>query len=196
MFLIVGDFQVRTPDEVITLKNGDGMLSKCSNYFFEKRDKATESKMNAVRVYCHRSILKEIFNKNFNLNSFQTDYCAKIIVVNKLLLDLRESIDSLLDNPELADEQIIVTKLKEFLILLSKSENAPSIHHLISSLFNSYEYSFKKVVKNNLYTYLSLSELAFLCNVSLARFKRKLKEIYNESPHKYINRKKKELIIS
>jgi AraC-like DNA-binding protein len=98
----------------------------------------------------------------------------------------------MLDNPTIADENLILTKLKELLLLLSKSEKASSINEFVNSLFVPYEYNFNEIIQQNLYSNLSLPEFAHLCNSSLATFKRKFTEFYKESPAKYILQKKLE----
>ena len=58
-------------------------------------------------------------------NDYILGYNIKRIVVDQLLVNFRESIDILLDNPEMADESIIRNKLKEFVLLTAKSQKAP-----------------------------------------------------------------------
>jgi AraC family transcriptional regulator, exoenzyme S synthesis regulatory protein ExsA len=101
-----------------------------------------------------------------------------------------DSINFIFDNPKLADENLTVTKLKELLLLLSKSEKASSIQTFVHSLFVKHEYHFNDVIQRNLYSNLSLQELAHLCNMSLATFKRKFAVYYNASPARYILQKK------
>lgn len=101
-----------------------------------------------------------------------------------------DSIDFLLDNQAVVDDNIIVNKLKELLLILSKSENAHSVNEFVSSLFTPYEYDFTEIIQKNLFSNLSLKELAKLCNCSLATFKRKFAEHYKESPTKYFTQKK------
>jgi AraC family transcriptional regulator, exoenzyme S synthesis regulatory protein ExsA len=48
----------------------------------------------------------------------------------------------------------------------------------------------QKVIENNLNSNLTLEELAFMCNMSLATFKRAFKKIYDTSPGKWLREKK------
>lgn len=59
-------------------------------------------------------------------------------------------------------ENLIVTKLKELLILLSKSSQSRSVQRLLDSLFTPYAHDFKNVVRNNLYSDLTVAELVAL----------------------------------
>ncbi|MEL6537779.1 MAG: AraC family transcriptional regulator [Bacteroidota bacterium] len=87
---------------------------------------------------------------------------------------------------------MVRNKLKEFVLLVSKSEDAPSQLDFLAALFKPHEVEFKAAIQQNLYANLSLEELATLCHLSLSSFKRKFTEVFGESPKKYLNRKKVE----
>lgn len=194
MFIDDGGFVVRTPDATIQFESGDGFLAKCGNYYFERKteEQNIENKTVLIGAYFYPSVIRELFDEDIKASDYKTNYDACKVQVDSLLLNFKENISFLLDNPEVVDELLVATKLKEFLLLLAKTENAPSVIDFIASLFKPYEYSFKSTIKNNLYASLSLDEFAKLCGMSLATFKRKFNEIYLESPRKYISTKKME----
>jgi len=183
MFVSNGDMILRTPEQTIHIKNGDGLFAKCGNYFFEKQ---TSEKITLVAAYFYPEILKQIFTENILTSEYTTNYDAKKIIVDKLLSDFKENISYLLDNPEVVDDSYLLTKLKEFIILLSKSENAPTVIDFVASFFKPYEYDFKSIIEKNKFSDLSLNEFAILCGMSLASFKRKFKEFYNTTPKQYL----------
>ncbi len=192
MFIDNGSFCMRTPDKIIQFNSGDGMLAKCGNYYFENKleNNQPEKKTILIAAYFYPTIIKELFNDNITSSIYKTDYHANKIKVDKLLSNFKDSIDFLLENPEIADENLTLTKLKEFIILLAKTEKAPSVTDFISSLFKPIELNFISIINKHLYSSLSLTELANLCDVSLSTFKRKFEEFYSESPRKYITKKK------
>lgn len=192
MFIDNGSFLMRTPKETIHFESGDGMLAKCGNYFFENQLKEETSDMRTtlVAAYFYPSIIKEIFEEDIHAPIYRTDYDSNKIKIDKLLSHFRDNLVFLLDNPEIVDPALILTKLKEFLILLAKTEKAPGVIDFIASLFKPVEYNFKSIVEQNIFSSLSLEEFAMLCNMSLATFKRKFESYYDESPRKYISRQK------
>jgi len=107
-----------------------------------------------------------------------------------LLDNFKDNINFLLDNPHVVDERLLLTKLKEFLILLAKQDNAPDVIDFVSAFFKPYEYDFKTIIEKNILSSLSINELSKLCGMSLATFKRKFTTYYNENPKKYIDSKK------
>ena len=122
----------------------------------------------------------------------ETVFHIKKIEVDRLLANYKESIDILLDNPELADESIIKTKLKEFVLLMAKTQEAPSQLDFLAAIFKPLDIGFKSTIQHNLYANLTIDELARLCHLSTSSFKRKFKESFNTSPKKYILQKKVE----
>lgn len=187
LFLTKGAFHFRTPTSILTFKEGDAMLAKCGNYLIEQAGvykNLTGPVISATGAFFYPAMVKAFFETDLSLENFRK-FDASKIRVQPLLRSFVESIDYLLDNPSLADENLIATKLKELLLLLSKSEQANSINEFVASLFAPNEYSFKEIIKQNQYSNLSLAEMAYLCNMSVATFKRKFTRMYNESPAKY-----------
>ena len=185
---------VRTPQELMPMKADQAILGKCLNYFFETTEEHREAggmiQMTAVLLF--PDLVEELFEFDLSSSSFQVDYTLKQVAVNQLLLNFRNSLDILFDNPELADEQMIGNKLKEFVLILSKSESIPSQLDFLAALFQPVDVEFKSTVQKNLYSSLTVDDLAKLCHLSTSSFKRKFAETYNESPKKYILRKKLE----
>jgi len=194
MFVNKGEVGVRTPDDYLKLNKDTAMIAKCLNYFFEPSDNKERCKdgIESVGVFLYPSLIKDLFDLDVTLSNHTNNYNVKQVQVDMLLDNFKNSINILLENPELVDDNIIKTKLKEFVQLLVKSQNAPSQLDFLAALFKPHEVAFKTVVQQNLFSNLSLEELATLANLSVSSFKRKFKETFDESPKKYITRKKVE----
>lgn len=195
LFLSKGAFQFRTPINVITFNEGEAMLSKCGNYFLEQLDtnpNPTSDTLSAVAGYFYPDMVKQFFQTDLSIKSFQRNFDTTKVNVEPLLKSFIDAISYLLDNPHLADENLILNKLKELLLLLSKTEQAKSINEFVASLFVPFEYNFNDIIQKNIYSNLSVEYLAKLTNSSPATFKRKFAELYHESPAKYILAKRLE----
>ena len=188
MFINKGEFSVRTPDEYISFQKGKGLLAKCFDYFFEtkKHLRKVDSNIEIIGVLLHQNIVEELFQFDVNLYSHQVDYNVIKVPIDGMLNNFKESINILIENPELADEAIIKNKLKEFILLISKTQNAPSELDFLSAMFKINSTEFRETINNNLYSSLSIAEFSALCGMSISSFKRKFKETYNETPKKYI----------
>jgi len=179
----------------LTFTEGDAMLAKCGNYFIENisiNEKAVNEVISVVGAFFYPTIVKDFFQTDLSLKGFSLQNDASKINIEPLMKSFVDSLNFMLDNPTLADDNLIVNKLKELLILLSKSEKATSINEFVHSLFVPHEYNFKEIIQQSLYANLALSELAYLCGLSLATFKRKFSENYSQSPAKYFLLKKLE----
>ncbi|MCG8575718.1 MAG: AraC family transcriptional regulator [Flavobacteriales bacterium] len=194
MFVNKGEVGVRSADDYLTLNHNTAMLAKCLNYFFEptNNEELCKDGIESVGVFLYPSLVEELFEFDLSTSNYQVDYNLKQVQVDRLLENYRNSIDILLDNPELADENIVKTKLREFVLLMTKSQEAPSQLDFLAALFQPKDVEFKTVIQQNLYANLSLEELATLSHLSVSSFKRKFRSVFNESPRKYINRKKVE----
>ena len=192
VFVNEGEVSVRSQDDYMNLDSNHAILAKCLNYFFETNSKQKESSegIEVIAVILHPSQIEELFEFDLSQSDYSLDYNIKQVEVDRLLENFKESISILLDNPELADERIIQTKLKEFVLLMTKSQNAPSQLDFLSALFKPLDIEFKSTIQHNIYANLSLDELARLSHLSLSSFKRKFKEVFNESPKRYISHKK------
>jgi len=191
MFINQGEFSFRTPTKLIEIREGEAVVAKCGNYFIEPSpNPKTEDSIIAFGAYFYPSMIKEFFQTDLKLGEFKHNFDVSMSKTDPLIMLFIESINFLLENPELADENLISNKLKELILLLGKTKR--SIHDFINNLFTPYEYNFKEVIQGNTFSNLSLAELASLCGCSLATFKRRFNKYYNDSPAKYLLQKKLE----
>lgn len=188
MYLQEGSFQFRTPEKIIQFNSGDAMLAKCSNYFFEQNKVHHKNTYNTkgIGIYLYPSIIKELFDFDLSMSDFETNYDATKVNIDGLMKNFIDGIDFLLDNPSISNDSMIKIKLKEFLLLLSKTENAPSLFDFVSSLFKPYEYDLKKIIDQNLFSNLLITELATLCGMSISTFQRTFYDLFEQTPSKYI----------
>ncbi|MBN8718441.1 MAG: helix-turn-helix transcriptional regulator [Sediminibacterium magnilacihabitans] len=193
LFITEGSFQFRSPTNLLSYGKNEAMLAKCGNYFIEQAsvNEITRGKtFSAIGAFFYPDIVKGFFEADLSIQHFQNKFDVIKVNIEPLMKSFIDSIDFLLENPAIADENIVVNKLKELLLILGKSENAASINAFVSSLFVPHEYDFNEVVQNNIYSDLTIDEFAKLCNCSVATFKRKFTELYRESPAKYISLRK------
>lgn len=195
LFITEGAFQFRTPTNLLSYSKNEAMLAKCGNYFIEEvpgKENKKEDTFSAIGAFFYPEMVKSFFETDLSIKHFNNNFDVIKVNVEPLMKSFIDSIDFLLENQAIVDDNIIVNKLKELLLILSKSENATSINDFVASLFVPYEYDFNEIIQKNSYANLSLEEYATLCNCSLATFKRKFTERYKESPAKYFTAKKLE----
>lgn len=190
VFVNQGEVLVRTTDQLFHLGANSGILAKCMPFFYEKPKAIYEQKIELVGVMLYPDLVEEIFRFSAYNSAFKLDYSQKKLIIERQLQLFKDSVLFLFDNPELADEEMIGTKLKEFVLIISKIENAPSSLDFLAALFQPGTIDFRKTVENNMFSDLSLAQLASLTNMSLSSFKRRFGEVFNDTPNHYINQKK------
>ncbi len=193
MFINNGEFLVRTPNQLISFNKSKGLLAKCFNFFIETTEKQRNlsEKMEFTGIFLFPEQVEEIMDIDLSNSNHKVNFNIKKINIDALFTSYKNSINLLLDNPEIADEEMIKLKLREMIILISKSQNLSVLDFLVS-MFSLTHTEFKATIKNNIYSNLNIEDFAKLCNLSLSSFKRKFSKVYSESPKKYINRMKLE----
>jgi len=106
VFINEGEVSVRSQTDYMDLDKNNAILAKCLNYFFETNDqqKGSSDGIEVIAVILHPSQVEELFEFDLSLSNYSIDYNIKQIEVDRLLENFKESINILLDNPELADE--------------------------------------------------------------------------------------------
>ena len=148
-------------------------------------------------VTFYPEILKKIYDRELPL-LLQT---PKNVVSNKssekinndfLIQKYIEGLLFYFENPSLINEDILVLKVKEIILLLSQTQNSESVQLILSQLFSPSTYTFKQIIEANLFSQLSVEELAQQHNLSVSSFKREFVKIYQDTPANYIKTKKLE----
>ena len=196
-YLKRGSLFAYSKEEKIKANNEQSLLMKCGNYavhFFQEKEEET---FEAVMVHFHPDVIKRVYNDNiphFLKEDTSLDNklsMAKIdasILVNKYIEDL----SFYFENPILITEDILTFKVKEIILLLSKTADSEGVKNLLKGLYIRKNISFNEVVDSHVYNNLSNKELANLCHVSLSTFKRNFVTFYKTTPAKYFLTKKLE----
>jgi len=186
-----------------SLAPNEGVIMKCGSYINNWLPSNSSEPYEAVAVHFCPEILKFIYKDQLPefLKPNHKKSLASIHKVNsdELLSKYIQSLVFYFENPQLINQELIALKVKEIILLLVNSDSSKNIKKILQDIFNPQDSSFKKVIEKNLFNNLSLEDLAILCNMSLSSFKRKFRDIFNESPAKYIRikrlEKSKELLL-
>ncbi|MEO9511466.1 MAG: AraC family transcriptional regulator [Flavobacteriaceae bacterium] len=195
LYILDGEYDSYSEAGKLRVREEESLLMKCGNYICRMLPSKSSKKYRAIAVHFHPEILLKIYDNRLP-NFLKTD-APKAVGMSKLKSDIivRKYIESVLfyfENPDLVNEDILSLKLKEIILLLNQTQNAPVIRQILSSLFHPTSYSFREVVEAHHYSNISLEELAQLTNKSLSTFKRDFKKLYQSSPASYLRDKKLE----
>jgi len=193
LYSIKGNSTLYESEDKYDLNSNDGILMRCGNYFNHWHVNQDNSKNEAIAIHLYPDLIRHVYKDKLpdfliskKLNKPVT---LELLNENELLKPYIESLLFYFNNPEIVDEEVIILKVKELLNLLYKI-NSNNIRDLLHNMFNQHNYDFKHIVNKNIHEDLSTEELAHLCNLSLSSFKRKFREVFNDTPASYIKNKR------
>lgn len=199
LYMLEGQIDYKTHQQNISIPVNDAVLLKCGNYFSQMKSSIHSKSNQIVIVHFHPEILKKIYNTDLpkifqKPSAGEANLNLDLTQINNDFL-IQKYIESLLfyfDNPTLINEDLLIIKLKEIILLLCQTQNAPIIQQILSQLFSPTSFTFKQIVESYFYQNIAIEELAHMTNLSLSSFKREFKKNYNDSPANFLRNKKLE----
>ncbi|MBE9602249.1 AraC family transcriptional regulator [Pedobacter sp. MC2016-24] len=197
LYVLAGDFQFEVDDEKINIPANYSLLLNCISSGKQIHHSHSKSNCEIVIVTFYPDILKRIYDRElpllFHTPSNKVSNQSQEKVSNDFLI--QKYVEGLLfyfANPSLVSEDMLILKLKEIILLLSQTQNAEAIQVILSQLFSPMAYTFKQIIEANLFSQLTIEQLAEQTNLSVSSFKREFAKLYNDTPASYIKNKKLE----
>lgn len=195
LYIMKGEYESVSEVETVKVEAEESLLMKCGNYTSRMLPAKSTETYQALAVHFYPEVLLKIYeNKlpDFLKETKNADTHMTKLNSDALIHKYIEGILFYFHNPNLVNEEILILKLKEIILLLNQTQNAPAIRQVLSNLFNPNSYSFREIIEAHYYSNTTLDELAQLNNQSLSTFKREFKKLYNISPATYLRDKKLE----
>lgn len=198
LFVIEGEAVSISEIERLNFHAKESVLMKCGNYISRMLPSKSSKTYQAVAIHFHPDVLKKVYENDlpsFLKKSQNKEGIGQGMAKIKSSTLLIKYIDSLLfyfENPDLVNEELLILKLRESILLLNQTQDAPAIQQILSSLFSPTVYSIKQIINSHIFSDLAIEDIAQLCNLSLSSFKREFRKIYNDSPANYIKNRKLE----
>jgi AraC-like DNA-binding protein len=191
LFSLEGEIQFHADEDQFVVPSNYSLLLNCVNTGKKISNTTSGTQSELVVISFHPETLKRIYQRELPLllqkpkNSISNQSTEKIN--NDFLI--KKYIEGLLfyfENPSLVNEEILILKLKEIILLLSQTQNAETIQVILSQLFSPAIYSFKQIIEANIFLQVGVDDLAQKTNLSVSSFKREFTKLYNDSPANYI----------
>lgn len=195
LYIIKGEYDSISEHGKLRVETEESVLMKCGNYVCNMLPSKSSDTYQALAIHFFPDILLQVYenklpdflkNKqpsNTNMSKLNSD-----IIIKKYI----ESILFYFENPSLINDEILVLKLKEIILLLNQTKNGPAIRAILSNLFNPTSYSFREIIESHYFSNITIDQLAQLTNQSISTFKREFKKIYKTSPASFLRAKKLE----
>lgn len=174
------------------LSSDDAILLNCGYYIADFINASSHDITEVFAVHLHPDILREIFKSELPhfVKNDATSILPSKVVSQTVLEKFIESITFYFDNPEIVNEEILVLKVRELILLLVQSTHAEGIYKLFTSLFSRRATTISSVINTHLYSNFTIRELSKLAGLSLTSFKDAFIRAYGEPPARYIRKMK------
>ena len=197
LYMLRGDTSYQADDEKVVVPAKHSLLLHCLNFPTEIGNQAPGTQNELVIIHFHPQILEEIYNREVPAvlqpsTRLMSNQSREVINNDFLIQKYVEGLLFYFENPTLLNEEILILKLKEIVLLLSQTSNAAAVQVILSQLFSPATYSFRQIIDANLYSSSSLDELARQTSMSVSSFKREFARVYDDTPASYIRNKKLE----
>jgi AraC-like DNA-binding protein len=196
LYSVNGQSSLYSANQKMELSSKDGVVLKCGSYLQNHYKSSDDKPYEKIAIHFHPEVLKLIYKDD--LPEFLKNRPSKNIQpIERIKVDkmIGQYIDSLIfyfESPSLVNDELVVLKVKELLLLLIKTDSSEQIQNILKDLFNPTEVDFKKIIQAHLYSNLTITDLSLLSNLSVSTFKRTFRQIYNDSPAHYIKVKRLE----
>ena len=192
-----GELEYQIDDEQINIAMNYSLLLNCINSGKQIYNSSSKSNCEIVIVTFYPEILKKIYDRELPLllrkpNNIISNKSSEKINNDFLIQKYIEGLLFYFENPSLINEDILILKVREIILLLSQTQNAESIQVILSQLFSPTTYTFKQIIEANLFSQLTIEELAQQNNLSVSSFKREFAKLYHDTPANYIKARKLE----
>ena len=192
-----GELEYQIDDEQINIAMNYSLLLNCINSGKQIYNSSSKSNCEIVIVTFYPEILKKIYDRELPLllrkpKNIISNKSSEKINNDFLIQKYIEGLLFYFENPSLINEDILILKVREIILLLSQTQNAESIQVILSQLFSLTTYTFKQIIEANLFSQLTIEELAQQNNLSVSSFKREFAKLYHDTPANYIKARKLE----
>lgn len=199
LYNIKGDLDLYSSLNKEAIGDSDCVIMKCGHYFSTTPTTKCIESSEVIAVHFYPDLLKLLFKEGLPKfiephNDRKSNNEISRVAVNTILNNYMEGLLLLFENPALVNDELIIHKVKEILLILlnTNSQEATNIKEILSDIFNPSQASFREIINTHCYNSITLEQLAFLCNMSLSTFKRRFLETYQQNPATYIRKKKLE----
>lgn len=195
LYVLEGEQTSISATEKVTAKKGESILEKCGNYLSKINIVQENTATEFIAIHFFPETIKGIFNDEIPvfLKPFKENTILPTMTKVKASILIKKFFDSLLfyfENEELMDEELLKLKIKELILLLVKTQNDKTVASILANMFTPRVYNLKETVNANLYSSISVDQLALLCALSRSSFIREFKKIYNQVPAAYLKNEK------
>lgn len=194
-FLMEGHKKVHFANTTVSIQNNASLLMASGNCLLTEELTGT-AKYRCILLFFSAQKMMQLLLKHPHL-AVKVPTKSKKLLLPYFLIEkdafIENFIQSLLPHFTLSVEvsqKILELKLEEIILYMAE-KYGNTFHSFLETMLQSNRVqSLKETVEANVYSNLSIEQVAFLCNMSLSSFKRHFAEIYKETPGNWFKEKR------
>lgn len=192
-FLVEGKKEIFYKNEFQSIDNEHFLLAKSGNCLMTEQLSDNKQYKSILLFFSDdflegfKSKHKQIFDKK------NTDVSVFLrLKYDDFIKNYLQSLLFYLNSNQKTSQAILQIKLEEILLYLIERNGSQIVDFLSANQNIKKDHKFIKIVESNIYSKLTLEELAFLCNMSLSTFKREFQKTYGLAPNRWFQNKRLE----
>ena len=192
LYLSEGSLELESIIGIQSMQSGEHLLLKCGIYFAELLQQADQTHATVLAIHLPKDLLKKLIQQDDQV-TIKAASAASIIppaTSSRVLAAFIQSLAIYFESPELTNDAVLTSKIRELVLLLVQTNYAKSIHDLIDQLFSPQLASFREMIEAHIFSRAGINDLARLTGMSLSSFKRQFEKVYQDSPAQYIQSRK------
>jgi AraC-like DNA-binding protein len=193
-FLQKGAKKVQLEDAVVEVNNKQSVLIKSGNCLMTELLDNEQIYFCKLFFFTNKNILSFLEKHNYLVAGIKKGQPIEtpffVIENDDFINSFVTSISSILNLKAEDISQLLAIKFEEIMLYLSHKYSDAFINFIQALASPENNSSFRKIVDANVYTNLSLTEIAFLANMSLSTFKRHFIKEYQVNPGKWLQQKR------
>jgi AraC-like DNA-binding protein len=189
IFVISGTKLLHFSDETLRVTANNAFLLKKGIYVMaEYLDDGVD--FEALLIFLPERILKSVLPQSGKYQQPEKSVPCAVFPASPLMQDFKSQFRQYFNHPYFDYQQLIPLKQREILTLILSSNYRNKALGFINAAISRTIQDMHAVVQENILQPITVSELAALCNRSLAAFKRDFQRQYQSPPRVYINKQR------
>lgn len=190
-FLMEGTKEVVFDNSSLSIDNSKFLMMKSGHCLMTEKLSDVNNYRSVLLFFSNEILLK--FIRKLEMQKTESPHPPSVIAFSYDAF-IQRFVSSLLDIAALSSttrNKLLEVKFEEIMLYLIEKYGTAFLPSLLTNN-NDLAQKFIRTIENNQFSKLTLKELAFLCDMSVSKFKREFEKYYGESPIKWFQNKRLE----
>jgi AraC family transcriptional regulator, exoenzyme S synthesis regulatory protein ExsA len=191
-FLQEGTKEVYFDNSSFSIDNSQFLLMKSGHCLMtEKLSKAQDQYKSILFFFTNEAVEKFIRKYDLPLINSTNHFSTYSFQYDSFINSFTKSLIEIADFSKSIQGKILNSKFEEIMLYLVEFNGVDFLYSIITNL-DDQEQKFRQTIEKNKLNKLTISELSFICNMSVSTFKREFQKHFFSTPSKWFQEKRLE----